>query len=74
MSEAIEITPPSAVAHLPPSLQCRDCQSATAPTALMLKSGQVKAYCDVMHLISYDSEEPEDLITSCSKYQPPQEE
>jgi len=67
--EAIETTPPNAVEHLPPLLQCRDCQSATA---FMLKSGQVKAYCDVMHLISFDSIEPEDLITSCSKYQPPQ--
>ena len=65
--EVIETTQPSAVAHLPPLLKCRDCQNSTA---FMLKSGQVKAYCDTMHLISFDSYEPEELITDCSKHLP----
>ncbi len=64
--EEITTTPLTAVSHLPPLLKCRDCQNSTA---FMLKSGQVKAYCDAMHLISFDSDEPEELITDCSKHQ-----
>lgn len=68
--EEITTPPLTAVAHLPPTLTCSDCQNSTV---FMLKSGQVKVYCDVMHLISYDSTEL-DLITNCSKHQLPSQE
>jgi len=58
-------TLPGAADHLPPSLQCRDCQQSLA---FMLQDGQVKVYCQVMHLISYDVQE-QMIVTNCSRYQ-----
>lgn len=70
MEEITTTEPLTAVSHLPPSLKCRDCQQSVA---FMLQAGQVKVYCSLMHLVSYVSQES-DLITDCSKYQPPGQE
>jgi len=56
---------PSAADHLPPSLQCKDC---TSSVAFMLKDGHTKTYCQIMHLVSYDSQE-DLIVVDCSRYQ-----